>query len=210
VNFLAHFHLAWPDEELIVGALEGDFRKGPLRGELPHNIEQGVKLHRAIDAFTDTHPLIEQLRRQFPKGLRRYAGIVIDISFDHYLTHNWHRFSSQSLKQFTEFVYVTLDQNKEVLSDRARKMMQRLIDYDILCAYHDWNAVPATASRVGERFRHGNPLREIQPSIEPLRSNLENTFLEFYPDLQEFCQNSPLLHSRASPVFNSISRTLCL
>ncbi len=193
MNFLAHFHLAGPDEGLLIGALEGDYRKGPLRGELPYHVEQGVKLHRAIDAFTDSHPLTEQLRRQFPNNLRRFAGIVIDISFDHYLTRHWHRFGSQSLEEFSQGVYVTLADNKKVFSDRANRMVQRLIDYDILCAYDDWDAVAATASRVGERFKHGNPLREIQPSIEPLRTNLESAFLEFYPDLQEFCQKSPYL-----------------
>ena len=85
MNFLAHFHLAWPDEGLVAGGLEGDYHKGPLRGELPPAIERGVKLHRAIDAYTDSHPLIQQLRRDLPRNLRRYAGSLIDLSFDQYL-----------------------------------------------------------------------------------------------------------------------------
>ena len=59
MNFLAHFHLAWPDEGLIAGGLEGDYYKGPLRGDLPSGLEQGVRLHRAIDAYTDSHPRVE-------------------------------------------------------------------------------------------------------------------------------------------------------
>ncbi len=53
MNFLAHFHLAWPDEGLVAGGLEGDYIKGPLRGALPPDLERGIKLHRAIDAYTD-------------------------------------------------------------------------------------------------------------------------------------------------------------
>ena len=79
MNFLAHFHLAWPDEGLITGGLEGDYIKGPLHGALPPQIERGIRLHRAIDAYTDGHPLIQQLRRDLPPGLRRYAGILIDL-----------------------------------------------------------------------------------------------------------------------------------
>ena len=62
MNFLAHFHLAWPDEGLVVGGLEGDYVKGQLRGALPAQLEKGIKLHRAVDDFTDAHPLILQLR----------------------------------------------------------------------------------------------------------------------------------------------------
>ena len=86
MNYLAHFHLAWPDPGLVVGGLEGDYYKGPLRGDLPGDIESGVRLHRAIDAYTDAHPVSRQLRSAFPEKLRRYAGILVDLSFDHFLS----------------------------------------------------------------------------------------------------------------------------
>ena len=97
MNFLAHFQLAWPDEGLVLGALEGDYYKGPLGSELPGDLARGVRLHRAIDAYTDNHAAVAQLRRGFPSGLRRYAGILIDLGFDHYLTQHWHSFSSAGI-----------------------------------------------------------------------------------------------------------------
>ena len=106
MNFLAHFHLAWPDDGLVVGGLEGDYLKGPLRGTLPTHIEAGVRLHRAIDAYTDSHPIIQELRREFPEQLRRYAGILIDLSFDHYLSQHWARFSALSLQRFNSIYYI--------------------------------------------------------------------------------------------------------
>ena len=82
MNFLAHFHLAWPEEGLIAGGLEGDYFKGPLPGTLPPRLERGVRLHRQIDAYTDAHPLVKELRGVLPTSLRRYAGILIDLCFD--------------------------------------------------------------------------------------------------------------------------------
>jgi acyl carrier protein phosphodiesterase len=187
MNFLAHFHLAWPDDGLIAGALEGDYYKGPLRGELPANIEQGVKLHRAIDAYTDSHPVVVSLRGQFPDHLRRYAGIVIDIAFDHYLTIYWEKFGSLSLQDFNRSIYRSLGEQDALLSVGSQRMIKRLVDYDILNAYHDWDAVPATASRVGERFKRGNPLHAVYDAITPLRPQLNLAFLDFYPQLQNFC-----------------------
>jgi acyl carrier protein phosphodiesterase len=196
MNFLAHFHLAWPDDGLIAGALEGDYYKGPLRGELPAHIEQGVKLHRAIDAYTDSHPIIVSLRTQFPDHLRRYAGIVIDIAFDHYLTTYWTQFDSQSLQDFNRSIYHSLCKQEALLSAGSRKMIKRLVDYDILNAYHAWDAVPATASRVGERFKRGNPLHAVHDAVAPLRPQLEQAFLSFYPELQNFCLTNSSEYSK--------------
>jgi len=186
MNYLAHFHLAWPDEGLVAGGLEGDYYKGPLRGELPAAIERGVRLHRAIDAYTDNHPQIRQLRRDFPPSLRRYAGILIDLSFDHYLSRHWSDFSDIPLPAFNDEVYRTLQSNAEHLSEGSRRMLRRLVDYDILGLYHDWETVPASAARIGERFKRHNPFTDLERELAPARDRLEQAFLAFYPDLQIF------------------------
>ena len=186
MNFLAHFHLAWPDEGLVAGGLEGDYHKGPLRGDLPRPIERGVQLHRAIDAYTDSHPVIEQLRRDFPAHLRRYAGILIDLSFDHYLSSHWTSFSAVPLPTFNEQVYRTLQNQENALSSGSRRMLARLVEYDILGLYGDWETVPASAARIGERFKRHNPFTNLDRELAPARDALEQAFLAFYPDLQAF------------------------
>lgn len=186
MNFLAHFHLAWPDEGLVAGGLEGDYYKGPLRGDLPRAIERGVILHRAIDAFTDNHPLIAQLRKDLPQSLRRYAGILIDLSFDHYLSLHWSTFSDIPLKDFNDGVYRCLSAHQGDLSDGSRNMLARMVEYDILGLYLDWETVPAAAARIGQRFKRHNPLADVGPELSPAQAILERAFLAFYPELQAF------------------------
>ena len=199
MNFLAHFHLAWPDAGLVAGGLEGDYYKGPLRGDLPVNIERGVKLHRAIDAYTDRHPVLEQLRRRFPANLRRYAGILVDLSFDHYLSRHWSSFSDIPQAEFNQQVYTTLSAHEQDLSTGSRRMLQRLIDYDILAVYADWDSVPASAERIGERFRRENPFRGVGEQLSEQRDAMEQAFLAFYPDLQAFsAEQESLLNQTAS------------
>ena len=188
MNFLAHFHLAWPDDGLVVGGLEGDYLKGPLRGTLPTHIEAGVRLHRAIDAYTDSHPIIQELRREFPEQLRRYAGILIDLSFDHYLSQHWARFSALSLQRFNSDIYRALDAHDATMSDGARRMLARMIEHDILSLYGDWNTVIVTAARIGQRFQRHNPFVDIEQALEPTRPAIEHAFLNFYPQLQSFCK----------------------
>jgi acyl carrier protein phosphodiesterase len=187
VNFLAHFHLAWPDEGLIAGALEGDYFKGRLRGQLPAYLERGIGLHRAIDAHTDSHPVIQQLRADLPAELRRYAGILIDLSFDHYLSVHWTSFSRVPLDEFTRGIYRILTSREDDLSDSARRMLARLVEYDVLSRYHEWETVVATAARVGDRFKRRNPFLAIERQLAPARQSMEQAFLNFYPQLQSFC-----------------------
>lgn len=196
MNFLAHFQLAWPDEGLVAGGLEGDYYKGPLRGDLPIAVEHGVRLHRAIDAYTDNHPRISQLRTQLPPHLRRYAGILIDLCFDHYLSRHWSHFSDTPLPDFNQQVYRTLASHESALSAGARSMLARLVEHDILGLYNDWHTVPATAERIGQRFRRHNPFVGIDRELSPARDAIEAAFLDFYPQLQAFsAEQSRLLQS---------------
>ena len=186
MNFLAHFHLAWPDEGLVAGGLEGDYYKGPLRGDLRPDIERGVVLHRAIDAYTDQHQAMVQLRGELPPRLRRFAGIVIDLAFDHYLSRHWQQYSDVPLADFSGRVYQVLQVNRGELSTDAQRMVERLLQHDILNLYSEWRTVTATAARIGERFGARNPFLDLERDLEPLRPLLEEAFLDFYPDLQTF------------------------
>lgn len=186
MNFLAHFHLAWPDEQLVAGGLEGDFYKGPLGADLPDSLARGVQLHRAIDAYTDQHPQVAELRRALPAHLRRFSGIVADLSFDHYLSVHWDAFSDMPLKAFNREVYATLSRHSHDFSPPARQMFARLVEHDILGLYDRWQTVTATAARIGQRFGRRNPFGNLERDLAPHRELIEAAFLNFYPDLQSF------------------------
>lgn len=170
----------------MAGGLEGDYYKGPLGSDLPAPIAAGVRLHRAIDAYTDSHPLVVQLRRNFPSDLRRYAGILIDLSFDHYLSKYWRDYSDLPLQEFNAGVYRALASQEQALSAGSRAMLARMLEHDILGLYRDWETVPASAARIGQRFRRGNPLTDVAAALDPVRDQLEQAFLGFYPELQAF------------------------
>ena len=75
MNYLAHFHLSYGSDDLLIGALLGDFIKGPLKGERKSLLNRVFWLHRKIDVFTDSHPLLKQAHQLFQPRYRRYAGI---------------------------------------------------------------------------------------------------------------------------------------
>jgi len=193
VNYLAHFHLAavvaetseHPEHQLLVGALLGDFVKGPLRGEWQNGLEAGIALHRRIDALTDTHPEVIALLEQLPADYRRYGGIMLDVCFDYCLSRQWRNFSTQPLPDFTGQVYATLADSNEILPPKAKQQAQRLQRYDVLGSMHHWQTVSNMLARIGLRLQRSNPLEH---SAEILADNLpaiEQHFMRLYPELMD-------------------------
>jgi acyl carrier protein phosphodiesterase len=88
MNFLAHALLAGDSPALVVGGVVGDWIKGPLPGALPDDLARGVALHRAIDTFAETHPAFCLSRARMSPARRRYAGVLVDIFWDHLLARS--------------------------------------------------------------------------------------------------------------------------
>ncbi|MET0379317.1 MAG: ACP phosphodiesterase [Spongiibacteraceae bacterium] len=168
-----------------MGALLGDYVKGPLRGELPQGWEEGIRLHRKIDAISDRHPLRAQLAAALPPEWRRYAGIVLDVCCDHWLSRQWESWHAQPLPQFATQVYRVLQRHHDALPGSSQRFAQRLCDYDMLNAYHDWDAVPATLQRIGTRLRHANPLLTASGELGAAAKPLGDAFHDFYRELQD-------------------------
>lgn len=183
MNYLAHFHLAKAEDDCIVGALLGDFIKGPLRGDWPAGWETGIRLHRRVDALSDAHPLRRRFAQELPPEFRRYAGIMLDVCCDYLLSRHWARFNDESLPQFAARVYALLEKHQAELPEPAARMARRLIDYDVLTVFYRWNSVPATLERIGTRLRRDNPLGRSGPQLEARLPRLHEDFLLFYPDL---------------------------
>ncbi len=184
MNYLAHFHLAGRDPAMIHGALLGDFVKGPLRGEFDSATEQGISLHRKIDAFSDGANDIRQARRTLPPEFHRYAGIITDVVFDFFLSRHWQRFHHQRLDEFAASIYQAMEPCPDSWPEPARRFSRRLMDYDLLCQYGDWTTVERVLDSIASRLSRPNPLGEAAAQIEPLLDTMETAFLAFYPSLQ--------------------------
>jgi len=202
VNYLAHFHQAFPDEGLVLGGLQADYLKGPLKGKFPLAIERGVALHRAIDAFTDRHPCQIECKQFFSPSLKRYSGILLDLSFDHFLSLQWQHFNNMELKTFSHEIYKILKSGEHYLCDRSTHMAKHLEHFDILGLYHKWDTVTQTAECIGKRFKRGNPFINIDAELEALYPIIETAFNSYYPDLCQFVKNIDFEHQQVTIVHN--------
>jgi acyl carrier protein phosphodiesterase len=185
MNFLAHLYLADGDDDLMLGALLGDFIRGrrALRTYAP-GIRQGVALHRYIDKVTDHSREIKNLRRSFPREFRRYAGIVIDLAFDHELARHWTRFSGTSLEQFDVEVRTLLSRNEIMLPAGLVRFMRYADTRGLFATYRDESEMLFSLAGIGTRLKRANPLHrvgEIWPEVQP---GIVSGFERFFPVLQ--------------------------
>jgi acyl carrier protein phosphodiesterase len=187
LNYLAHFHLSYGNDDLLVGALLGDFVKGPLTGERKKGLEQGILLHRKIDAFTDQHSTQRNIQQLLDPRYRRFAGIMTDIIFDHFLSLHWQQFHPQSLHAFSRELFDLLSNNSH-LPAAAQQQADNLMHYNVLVNFQYWPTVDAALNRVSQRLQRDNPLGDAADELNKHYGELEQQFLAFYPELQQRAQ----------------------
>jgi acyl carrier protein phosphodiesterase len=185
MNFLAHLHLARGDEGLVLGAMLGDFVRGRrVLQSLPPGISQGISLHRRIDRVTDHSRQVKALRRSFPREFRRYAGIVIDLGFDHVLARDWIRYSGQELEKFDLEVRETLRRNDPLLPGRLRRFMRYADRRGLFAAYRREDEMLFSLAGIGTRLKRANPLHRVGEIWPDIKTDIEQTFESVFPKIQ--------------------------
>lgn len=186
MNHLAHVFLAPDSPETRVGSILGDFTRGVDLHALPEPVRQGVRHHRAVDSYTDRHPEVLASKKLFSAQRRRFAGVALDILYDHFLLKHWHRYSYVDKDAFIGQVYRELRVKEHLMPDSMARVTRHMIRHDWFEAYKDLDKVGAALDRVAERIRFANRFAGIITEIQENRTELEQRFLLFFPDLQNF------------------------
>jgi acyl carrier protein phosphodiesterase len=127
LNYLAHLFFSDPSEEALLGSLLGDFAKGNPAGRFPPAVADAILFHRKIDSFSDRHLITRRSRNRISPLRRRFAGIIVDVCYDHFLSRNWQQFSPVDLESFVGRVYFVLSNNQAMLPERLLRVLPRMI-----------------------------------------------------------------------------------
>jgi len=189
MNFLAHLYLAGPQPLSLLGGLMGDFVKGPLTGRYPETITRGILLHRRIDTFTDAHAVVRASRTRISRERRRFAGIMIDVFYDHFLARDWSRYSPEELQSFSERVYALLSEHHAMLPERLQRIAPHMKQLDWLGSYRHVESIHSTLDRMGQRLSRENRLLGAGAELDANYADLEEDFRTFFPDVVRFAAN---------------------
>lgn len=203
MNHLAHALLAWPDDELVLGSLMGDFVRGAIDPALPAGVRDGIALHRAVDVYTDAHPFVVEARAWFDPPFRRYAGILLDIWLDHLLARDFARWSALPLDTFSGLVGGLLEREHARLPRGMQRFAQYMRANGLLAAYADPDVIARVLAGVGSRLKRANPLADGLIELVRLEPKLDDLFEAFYPQLtahaRQFLERSQARSSRDAP-----------
>ncbi len=185
MNHFAHLVLAQPTAESVVGNLLGDFARGVDTARLPRAVLAGLRNHRAVDRFTDAHPRVRQMKRGFSRERRRFAGIALDIYFDHLLIRYWPRFEARPLQPLIGDFYRRMSAARGLMPhEDMRRVTGRMVEYDWFGSYRDVDAVAESLDRVAARIRFANRFDNAIEDLQRNHEQIRDGFFEFYPALQ--------------------------
>lgn len=190
MNHLAHLYLADLTGTSLAGSLLGDIVRGPLQGRYAPEIEHGIRLHRRVDSYTDGHPIVRFARTRLLPPYRRYAGILLDVLFDHYLTLDWPRHSSKPLSAFVADVQQRL--TREALRVGNPGLVLRvsyLRSRKLLLSYHSLEGVERALQGLAARLSRANPLASGVDALRPRYRDLQEDFRAFFPQLVGHAQS---------------------
>jgi len=188
MNWVAHVFLSKPCVHFQLGNLIADFVKGrPWLGIHP-STEAGLRMHRTIDAFTDSHPIAQRSQQRLrDKGYLR--AVVIDLSYDHMLIKNWSRYgSNSSARVFLDNFYNEAEQVLDDYPAEINQFVSSIIAADTLGRYAEVKGIQRGMRKVdfrlSERVLRRERATDYFDDVVREYDNIEADFLEFFPSLQ--------------------------
>ena len=183
MNYLAHSLFSNADEFILVGQYCGDFVRGSDLDQYPEGVRTGILWHRRIDSFTDQHPANLRARNYFSKPHRRFAGIITDVLYDHFLARNWHQFSDLPLEEHVAFVHAALQQHVGVMPPQLQRFSRIVVEQNALMSYLQFESVEQVLQRISQRSPRFIPLASAGDPLIEHQHALRACFDEFFPDL---------------------------
>ncbi|MEX1384324.1 ACP phosphodiesterase [Lutibacter sp.] len=186
MNFLAHLYLSKDNKNILIGNFISDAIKGKKYKKYPKEIQAGILLHREIDTFTDTHPIVKKSMRRLNKRYRHYNGVIIDILYDHFLAKNWSDYSEIPLELYAENVYSFLSENSDTFPEELQHLLPYMIQYNWLVNYASLEGIERVLKGMNKRTKG---ISKMDLAIEDLKlhySEFEADFTAYFQELIEF------------------------
>ena len=191
MNFLAHLFLSGPvDSPAYAGVLLGNFIADSVPGKQLEKyapaVQAGIRLHRAIDTFTDQHAVVRRsTHRLRAAGYGKYAGVISDMFLDHFLARNFTDFSPENLTDFTKRIYTLLNACHAEMPARVQHFLPYLTEQNWLLHYAGFDGLARALNGLSRRALPGSGMETAVLELQADYAAYEADFREFFPQLQQ-------------------------
>ena len=190
MNFLGHLYVSGEDPMVIVGNFMADGVKGrDLSGWSP-KLQQGIRMHRHIDSFTDTHPLTLLGRERLRAHCGKYAGVALDLFYDHVIASQWSMLRAEPLQQFAQRMYTLLSAHSDIMPERAQHMLPYMVEHDWLNTYATIPGLGRALAGLARRSGAGDRLAGSETVLKEHIEAYTAECLAFLPLLETHLANA--------------------
>jgi len=188
MNFLAHIYLSGDNKLIQIGNFMADGIRGNDYLNYPDEIQKGIILHRAIDTFTDAHPIFRKSKHRLHEKYGHYSGVIIDIFYDHFLAKNWKKYSDEPLEKIAADFYENLSSNYAILTERTKGMMPYMIARNWLVSYASLEGLSMIMFQMDHRTKNRVDMHLSMNELKEFYTEFEEEFTAFFEELQIHCK----------------------
>jgi acyl carrier protein phosphodiesterase len=188
MNFLAHAYLSFDHKDVLVGNMISDFVKGNALLQYSPGIQKGIRLHRKIDSFTDTHAITQQAKEVFRPDYRLFSGPIVDIVFDHYLANDAGAFAGEGLLRFTQNVYTVLEDYTAQLPLRFVQAFAYMRSENWLYHYQETGGIEKSLRGLVRRTSYLSESNTAYQLFLQHYSFLQQCFEGFFADVKRYAK----------------------
>jgi acyl carrier protein phosphodiesterase len=183
MNFLAHLYLSGDEEDVIVGNFIADAIKGNSLYTFPEGLERGIRLHREIDHFTDHHPVVRASISRLSPKYRMYAGVIVDIFYDHFLAKYWNEYSEANLENLVSKSYFLLIRRFHMLPPRSKRILPFMVTQNWLVGYRNFSVLEKVFFGMSRRTSHPSGMENAVEDLKADYKLYEDEFRAFFPEI---------------------------
>ncbi|CAG5081117.1 acyl carrier protein phosphodiesterase [Parvicella tangerina] len=189
MNFLAHQYLSGSDDYIKIGNFVADMIRGKEMEQFDEGIQQGIQLHRAIDHFTDNHDQVKKAIQLFRSSQGKYAPVIVDITFDHFLAANWSSYSEQELNSFANNFYDLMIENLDLMPEKVQWIIPRMKAQNWLYEYQYLDGIQQAYEGISRRANFRSNMAFARVDLENHYDELQQCFSLFFDDIISFVRS---------------------
>lgn len=186
MNYLAHLYLSFNDPEIMIGNFIADHVKGKAVEKYTGRVRKGIALHREIDTFTDQHPVTLRSKERLRPVFRKYAPVIVDLYYDHFLARDWSLYHHRPLADFAQYSYALMLNHRTLLPERTVYMLGFMESQNWLLKYATVDGLQRALTGLSKRTAFESNMEHAHEFLKQHYTDFEKEFEQFFPELRLF------------------------
>lgn len=116
----------------------------------------------------------------------KYAGVVSDIYYDHFLAIHWSDYSSIPLAEFTQYIYSIIQDEYEFLPEEVKHFFPYMVKQDWLYNYRTYEGIDRVFRGMSRRAKFDSKMENGVQVLKEHYQSFDEEFVLFFPELRRY------------------------